>query len=187
MRHAADTGYAFGEHCRRRGQTLEPFLHAAMLEEQARLVVQDCLTDVIEEKFGRLEHVGADRAERQLLDVGRRAGDLRNEAPVLVNGDRRVRRVIGREGRHYRVRAFPQYQPVRLRLIGELEPEQIGDLALVPAHQRTQSGEARHGTMRTAAPDGEGDPRRTVQQITQFERGWIGPPRICHLHPRALG
>ena len=79
MRHAADARHALGQNdaaCRLKA--LEPLLHAAMLEEQPRMIVQDRLTDVEEQKLGRLDHIGAHRTERQQLHVGLGARQFRN-------------------------------------------------------------------------------------------------------------
>ena len=46
-------------------QPFEPLLHAAMFEEQIRLVVQNPLANVEESELRRFQHVGADRPERQ--------------------------------------------------------------------------------------------------------------------------
>ena len=54
-----------------RPRSLEAHFHPAMLEEQARLIVDDVLADIEEREFSGFQHVGSDRAERKLLDVAR--------------------------------------------------------------------------------------------------------------------
>ncbi len=127
MRQAADPRHALGQYHRRpRPQALEPLFHAAMLEEQARLVMQNRLADVIEQELGRFHDIGADRAKRQFLDIGDRPGDLRDKTPVLIDRHRRIRRIIGMHRRQDRLGAFAQYQPMRLGMAGEVETEQVG-------------------------------------------------------------
>ena len=50
-------------------QALEAFLHAAVLEEQLRLEVEDVFADVEENELRRLDDVGAHRPEGQQLHV----------------------------------------------------------------------------------------------------------------------
>jgi hypothetical protein len=71
---------------------------------------------------------------------------------------------------------------VRLGVAGELDPEQIGDFALVPSHERADPGDARNGAARDAPPDEEVLVRGTARDIPQLEPTRTGVPRIDHLH-----
>ena len=91
MRHAADAGDALGQHhAAFRRQPLEALLHAAMLEEQPRMVVQDGLADVEEQKLGGFDHVRAHRPERQQLHIGLVAGKLGDRLRGRFDAQRQV-------------------------------------------------------------------------------------------------
>ena len=188
MRHAADARDALGQHDAARGlEALEPLLHAAMLEEQPRMIVQDRFADVEEQKLAGFDHVGAHRAERQQLHVGLGAGDFRNRLLRRFHAQRKVGRIVGIERRFARLGALVQHQPMRLRVVEKAQAEQIGDLALVPAQQRRYAGETRNRLARVAAPDRERRRAGGACGVAQLEPIRLGIPGIGHLHAPAGG
>ena len=50
--------------------SFEAHLHAAVLEEEPRLIVNDVLANVEERKFGRLQNVSTNGTEWQSPDIG---------------------------------------------------------------------------------------------------------------------
>ena len=67
---ASDPGDPLRHDDRLIGRTsFEARLHAAVLEEEPRLVVDDVLADIKEHEFRGFDDIGANRSERQLLDV----------------------------------------------------------------------------------------------------------------------
>ena len=110
MRHAANAGYPFGQHCSaRRFEAFEPFLHAAMLEEQLRMIMNDSFAEIEEHELGRLKYVGAHRAKRQQLHVVAGAGNFRDDLPAPFHQKRPVHRIVRRERRQGRRYAFMQH------------------------------------------------------------------------------
>ena len=184
MREAADAGDPLGER-RRLGkrQPLEALLHAAMLEEELRVKVEDVLADIEERELGQLDDVGPHRPERQLLHV--RPDDLGNRA---VAGGKRHRRSggIGRvERRQDRLRALMQHEATRLRMPREGNAEEIADFALVPAEQRTGVGGARHRAHRARAPDLQPLAVGAVGDVAQLDLSRLRVPGIGELHASA--
>src|SRR5271170_155656 len=70
-------------------------------------------------------------------------------------------------------------------MIGKLQAEQIGDLALVPTQKGADGGDARDGAARDATPDEKGLPQRAARDVAKFEATGLGIPGIGHLHPTA--
>ena len=135
VRHAANAGNALRENDGAiRRQSLEAFLHAAMLEEQTRLIVQNCLADIKENEFRRLDDIGSHWPKRKKLHVGLGTGDFRNRLLDWLCLKRGTGRIIWIEWRSHRVDALVQDQRLRLRMVEKLNSEQIGDFALIPAH-----------------------------------------------------
>ena len=83
--------------------------------------------------------------------------------------------------------AVMQDQAVGLRVVAELETEQVGDLALVPAQEWTDAGQAGHRAVRWATPLGEGRLARQAGDIAQFKAVGLGVPGIDHLHASTVG
>ena len=86
---AADARDPLGQHdAAGERAPLEALLHAAMLEEELGMEVEDVLADVEEDQLHRFHHVGAHRSEGQPLDVG--AVDLRKAAIRRLERHQRV-------------------------------------------------------------------------------------------------
>ena len=49
--------------------SLEALFHAAMLEEELRMQVEDMFADIKENQLNRFHHIGADRSEWQALHI----------------------------------------------------------------------------------------------------------------------
>ncbi len=79
-----------------------------------------------------------------------------------------------------------QHKTVRLGVAGELDPEEIGDLAFVPADERARRRNARDGATYRAAPHKEIFPLPATGQIPQFQPAGRDVPGIGHLHPAAV-
>ena len=105
MSKAADAGDPLGQNHRMgKRAPLEALLHAAMLEEELRMEMEDVLADVEEDQLRRFDHVGAHRPERQSLHVG--AVDLRKAALGRLE-----RHMPHRPGRPDRAAARPAARP----------------------------------------------------------------------------
>lgn len=192
MRDRADAGDALGQDdAAPRVQAFESLLHAAVLEKEMRLVVEDVLADVEEGELRRFQHIGAHRAERQSLHVA--GTDFRQSARhILVRRRGWARRRGGVAGER-RGDAFAQHQPVRLGVVGEPDAVQIHDLALVPAEQRPDMRKARRIApgiatgiaIGAAAPDRECRDAGARDEIAQLEPAILGGVGIGHLHPAA--
>ena len=74
---------------------------------------------------------------------------------------------------------------VRLRMIGEGDAEQVGDLALVPAQQGPGIRKTRNAAVSITAPDREGRIAGGTCDIAQFEFVRRTVPGIGHLHADA--
>jgi hypothetical protein len=118
VRNAADARDALGQHHAAFGaKPLEALLHAAMLEEQPRVIMQDRLAEVVEQKLGGFDHVGAHWAERQQLHIGLVAGKLRDRLRGRFDAQRQVGGIVRIEWRAGRLDALVQDQTLRLRMI----------------------------------------------------------------------
>ena len=67
------------------------------------------------------------------------------------------------------MRALVQDQAVGVGLAAELDAEEIGDLALVPAQERADRGDARDGPARDAPPHEKIFPLAAASEIAQFQ------------------
>ena len=125
-------GHALGrDHRPPRVRALKAALHASVLEEEPRLVMDDMLADVDERELGQLEHIGPDRPERQKLDVD--GVDIGKTDASAGGGD----------GVHQLLPAVFEDQRIRLRMIGEPEPVQVHHFPLVPAERGKDLRQAR--------------------------------------------
>ena len=169
MGEAADAGNAFGKHGRlAERQALEPLFHAAMLEEELRLEVQDVLADIEEGELDGFHHVSPHRAERQLLDI--RILDFRKSAL------RRLETASAcRQGSADRAEARPDAAPsCRTSRCGsgwpaKVHAEEVGDLALVPADQRADAGNALHRSIWLGPPDDQAAALGLVADVAKLE------------------
>ncbi len=185
MSEAADPRNPFRQH-RAAGERapLEALLHAAMLEKELGLEVEDVLADIEKDQLHQLHHIRPHRPEGQPLDIG--AGDFRQEAVVRgLERHQRIGRISRVERRQDGSRALMKNQPVRFGMAAKFNPEQVGDLAFVPAHERADGGDTWH------RPTGGASPNEKVtlwrgRDIAQLDAAGIGVPGIGHLHPAAI-
>ena len=181
---APDPGDPLRENGRvRERAALEALLHAAMLEEQLRMEMQDVLADIEENELHRFDHVGADRSERQPLHV--RALDLRQRALGGLERQNRVGRIVRIQGRPHRPHAVLEDEAPGFGMALEFQPVEVRDLALVPAKERTDRGGAGHGALRHASPHEEIFTLSAASDIAQLEPARRRIPRISHLHAAA--
>ena len=154
VRNAADGRNTFRENdAMKRVLSFEPLLHAAMLVEQMRLVVQNLLTDIEEGEFRRFQHVGAHRSERQHLHV---RPAVPPAAAALcwryrpASPSERISTPVP-EVEPCRFRATPA---ARFRMITKLDAVKIHGFPLVPTHRGQIVRQAGRigGRVRTARP-----------------------------------
>ena len=144
LREAVDARHPLGQQRGRAARhAFELLLDPAMLEKQVRVIVENPLADVVEDELRGFEHVGAHGPERQKLHMlarhGRQPGRGQHDSgPARTRGRRRERR--GRQ-----VRQMGGHEPLGLRMAGKPDPAHFHDLPLVPAEQRADRREARHG------------------------------------------
>src|SRR5271155_3987617 len=163
--------------------SLKTLLNAAMLEEELRVKVDYVLADIEEDQLRRLDDVGAHRPEWQSLDLG--AGYLRKAALGRLEGQYRVRGIGGIERRNDWASARMENEAMRFGMTIELNPEKIGDLALVPTEQWADHGEARDGSARHAPPHKEVLTLLAAREIAQLDVAGRRVPGIGHLHAAA--
>ncbi len=151
----------------RQRPALEALLHAAMFEEKLGMQVQNMFADIEEDQFDQLYDVGAHRTERQSLNIG--TVHHRDATLSGFERHRRVERIGAVERRHDRACPIMKDKTIRLGMAGEFQSEQIGDLALVPAQEGADAGDAWERTARDTAQDEEILVHATARDITKFE------------------
>ena len=163
MGNAVHPGNAFREqYAKVRRQPFEAFFHPAMFEEEPRMTMENRFADVVEDDLRRFEHVSADRAEWQDLNIA--PFHWRKIPRFSRIWNHFVFRIARIERRNRRMSAFMQHQRARLRMALKGDPAEILHLSLVPTEERN----SRRKRLQLAVPC-----RQTAAQ--QWRKAHEGP------------